>query len=68
MTDKEKTNNPNFYVAGGYLKTKDYKQAWRDSWDEASDEDRRLILGLPNFDADVFLDISGIDVKKELKL
>jgi len=41
---------------------------WRKSWDRASDRDRRVVLSLPNFDNDIFKEITGIDVYKELNL
>ena len=48
------------------MKTIGYKEAWRKSWNKASDEDRRKVLALPNWDNEVFKEISGIDVEKEL--
>jgi len=65
MTDQEKIDNPKFYVAGGYLKKIDYKAAFQKAWDESDAEDRALVEKLPNFDADIFLEISGIDVRKK---
>ena len=55
-------------VPGGHLESDDYKVAWKKSWDQATDEDRRRTLALPNFDAKIFLSITGIDIEKELKL
>ena len=66
MTDKEKSDNPAHITTGGYSKVYEYKEAWRRSWDKASYDNRKLVLSLPNFDADIFLEISGIDVRKEL--
>ncbi len=65
MTDQEKVDNPKFYVAGGYLKKRDYNEAFRDSWDSADKKDRARIKALPNFDAAIFKEISGIDVEAE---
>jgi len=65
MTDMEKIDNPSFFVSGGYLKKIDYKKAWKNSWDKASTKDKELLLKLPNFDAEVFNEISGIDVNKD---
>ncbi len=45
-----------FYVVGTY------KESWRKAYDEASEEDKLLLVKLPNFDADVFYEISGIMV------
>jgi hypothetical protein len=62
MTDEEKKADPQFHVRGGYLKTLGYKEAFQKSWDEADEEDRAKLFKLPNFDAEVFKEISGIDV------
>ena len=63
MTDKEKEDNPTWKTVDGYLKSYDYQEAWRRSWDKASEEDRAKLFELPNFDADIFKEISGIDVE-----
>jgi hypothetical protein len=47
---------------GGYLKTWGYKEAFQQSYNNASDSDKALLLKLPNFDADVFFEISGIRI------
>ena len=65
MTDKEKDAYPSYVTTGGYLKTYDYKQAFRNSYYKASKEDREKIKKLPNFDADIFFEISGIRVDEE---
>lgn len=67
MTDAEKAADPNFYMRGGQLRCRTYKEAWRKAWDEASVADRELVRKLPNFDATVFKEISGIDVGTELQ-
>ncbi len=64
MSDEEKIANPSHTTIGGYLKVLDYKEAFQDSYSKASNEDKALLLKLPNFDADVFLKISGIDVRE----
>ena len=63
MTSDEKESNPTYKTTEGYLKVKDYKEAFKESYNKASEEDKELLLKLPNFDADVFLEISGIDVR-----
>ena len=65
MTNQEKEDNQSHITTGGYLKSYDYKEAFQKSWDEADEEDRKKIFNLPNFDAEVFKDISGIDVNKD---
>ncbi len=63
MSDEDKLKDPNFYVRGGQLRTRSYKDAWKHSWDNADPKDRLRIKELPNFDADLFFEISGIDLR-----
>ena len=63
MNDLEKEANPNHKVVGGYLKELDFKEAFSKSVLGASKDELRLLKKLPNFDADVFLEISGVDVR-----
>ena len=66
-TKKEKElHKEEIEICGSFLKETLYKRAWRKSWNKASDEDRRKVLKLPNWDNEVFKKISGIDVEKEL--
>jgi hypothetical protein len=67
MTEQEKIDNPSCETTKGYLKVYDYKKAWRKAWDSATDEDKELLYALPNFDAEVFKEISGIDVNEKIK-
>ena len=65
MTDSEKEENPTWECTGGYLKTveatdKD-KQEW---WDNLDDEEREEVMRLPNFDKDIFKEITGIEVEE----
>jgi hypothetical protein len=62
MSDTEKSDNPIHKTTGGYLKTLDYKEAWKKSYADADDEDKAKLIALPNFDADVFFQITGIHV------
>ena len=63
MTDKEKIDDPDFYVRDGYLKTFTYQEAWANFWKDTDKENRQKFLNLPNFDAQIFKDITGIDVE-----
>jgi len=65
MSDEERISNPKFYVMGGYLKNIDFKTAFRKSWDDADKKERALVKNLPNFDAEIFFEISGIDLRGE---
>jgi len=40
-----------------------YKESFKKSWDEADKEDRERVKDLPNFNARVFFEISGIDLR-----
>ena len=62
MSDQEKIDNPKFFTAGGYLKKIPYKQAFKESFEKASKEDRKLILGIPNFNKGMFSEIFGINI------
>ena len=62
MTDEEKIYYPKAYVCGGYLKIFTYKESWRNAYDNASENDIKLLKALPNFDSDVFEEITGIKI------
>ena len=63
MTDEEKAANESHGNTGGYLKKLDYKEEFQRSYREASEDDRKKVFNIPNFDADKFFEISGIDVR-----
>ena len=65
MTQKEKDDNLACGNAEGYLKKLDYKEEFQASYNKANEEDRKKIFNLPNFNADKFLEISGIDVRAD---
>ena len=67
MTEIEKKDNPKCETTGGYLKVLDYKEAWAESWENATEEDKELLYNLPNFDKEVFKEISGIDIEENIK-
>ena len=63
MTKKEKDENPTYGNTEGYLKKLDYKEEFQSSYNKADKDDRKKIFNLPNFNADKFLEISGIDAR-----
>ena len=68
MTEEEKINNPNYHTLDGYLKKMDYKEAWTEYWNRASESDKNFFLTLPNFNSEIFKEITGIDTQtKSLK-
>jgi hypothetical protein len=62
MTDQQKLNDKDFHIKKGTLITRTYKEAWALYWSEASKDDKDKFLNLPNFDKDIFLEITGVDV------
>ena len=65
MTDEEKEVHPEYKIAGGFLKvldTSDYCVRW---WNNLDKSGRDVIRSIPNFDAVIFKQITGIDVTKE---
>ena len=51
---------------GGFLKTLEYKDAWRLAWDKVNKEEHKKIFALPNWDNEVFKEITGIDAEAEI--
>ena len=64
MSEEEKTEHPEHKTAGGYLKTVDFKTACELMWAKLSDNEKSAVMQLPNFDATVFEEITGINVKE----
>ena len=64
MTEAEKTENPSHSTAGGFLRIREYKDAWKLYWSETDDEGRNKFLNLPGFDAEIFFDITGIETRE----
>ena len=62
MTDEEKQRFPKAYVCEGYLKKYEYKKAWQNAYKDATKNDVKLLKALPNFDAKVFEEITGIKI------
>ncbi|MEB3189040.1 MAG: hypothetical protein VKL42_01690 [Snowella sp.] len=67
MSDQEKIDNAHFHTEEGYLKTYEYKEAWANLWKEVTQEDIKALKALPNFDAKIFEEITGIDVAEDTK-
>ena len=66
-TDEEKkVHKQEIEVCGGFLKKLDYKEAFRISWNRASLEEHKKLLALPNWNNDIFKEISGIDAEAEI--
>ena len=67
-TDEEKRlHKTEIETCGGFLKALDYKEAFRLAWDKADKEDHKQLLELPNWNNEIFKEISGIDAEAEIK-
>ena len=68
-TEEEKQKHKaEIEVCGGFLKPINYKDAWRHAWNSASIEERKKLFDLPNWDNQVFKEITGIDAENEIML
>ena len=65
MTEEEKEENPDAETTNGYLKIMEPKIGVQEWWNCLSEEDKNTILSIPNFDAEIFKEITGIDVNEE---
>jgi hypothetical protein len=66
MTEEEKKDVSGWEQMGGYLKTLDFKEACRVWWSE-NPHRHSDFLNLPNFNADIFKEITGIDVDEKVE-
>lgn len=60
MTDEEKEQHPEHETAGGYLKRLDKSECCRNWWNGLMNEEKNIIKSLPNFDAEIFEEITGV--------
>ena len=60
MTVEEKAAHPTYKTTGGYLKVLDESECGQLWWNGLSDEDKTIIKAIPNFDADIFEECTGI--------
>jgi hypothetical protein len=67
-TEEEKEQHKKeIEICGGFLKTLEYKQAFRIAWNKASKEEHKQLLELPNWNNEIFKEISGIDAEAEIE-
>jgi hypothetical protein len=63
MTEEEKAFNPSHTTTGGFLRFDQeygYKKSWEHVWNKCSEDEKEFIKSLPNFDAEVFFEITGV--------
>ena len=63
LPEEEKTKEVE--QMGGMLKTLTYHEAWQEYWTRASEEDKEWFTTLPNFDSNIFKEITSIDINQE---
>ena len=64
MTNAEKFANENHETTGGYLKTCNTSDCYKEWWGDLTVSEKEIIKQIPNFDADKFHIITGIDVNE----
>ena len=62
MTDEEKEEHPEAEVTGGYLKQIHNSKRRFDWWNSLDEKEKEVIKSIPNFDKEIFKEITGIDV------
>ena len=62
MTDEEKAEHPTHETTGGYLKELDESECGQLWWGSLSDRQKNIIKAIPNFDAEIFFQCTGIRV------
>ena len=63
MTDEEKIQYPLYWITNWFLKTYEYKEARKMSFDKASKEEVEQTIKLQNFNYEIFEQITGITKK-----
>ena len=63
MSDEEKAAHPEHETTGGYLKVLNESECGQIWWNKLSNREKNIIKSLPNFDADIFYQCTGIKVK-----
>ena len=60
MSDEEKAAHPTYEATGGYLKVLDESECGQLWWNNLPDHMRKIIKAIPNFDAEIFFQCTGI--------
>ena len=66
MTNEEKKLHPECKTIGGYLKKFDRTECNQIWWNSLSNMERDIIRNIPNFDEEIFKEITGIKIEKEV--
>lgn len=60
MTDEEKAEYPTYETTGGYLKILDESECGQIWWDGLKDSQKKVIRSIPNYNKEIFEQITGI--------
>ena len=63
MTEEEKKNHPEYKTIGGYLRECNTDEPQK-KWDCLSEDNKKEIMSLPNFDEKIFYEITGIRARE----
>jgi hypothetical protein len=61
-TEEEMKRDESKKITGGYLRIYTYKEACKNWWKGMSNKNKAIICSMPNFDVDIFKEITGIEV------
>ena len=61
-TEEEIKEDDDKKATKGYLKNYTYKEACANWWSKLTEENKEIIMSIPNFDADKFEEITGIKI------
>ena len=65
MTEEEKEQHPEYSVTCGFLKNIEREGERQEWWDGLTKERKNIVMSLPNFDKNIFKEITGIDVEAD---
>lgn len=65
MSDDEIKKHPEAGTTGGYLRKSDDSNSAVEWWRNLSEKDKKVIVAIPNFDKQIFEEITGIDIDAE---
>ena len=66
-TEQEKKSDADKELIGGYLKRYSFEEACRNWWNRYNLDEKKMFLEIPNFSAEKFKKITGIDITEDLK-
>lgn len=67
MTEEEKEKHVTYKTTRGYLKIRELTDCYEEWWSELSNDERQIIMEIPNFNPYKFQKITGIRVKEGIQ-